>query len=73
MARSLYKGSEFLVIDEGLNQLDIENEVKLFQNLSNLGITILMVYHRITKIEHFDRIYKLENGKLEQINVNKNQ
>ncbi len=73
MARSLYKGSEFLVIDEGLNQLDIENEVKLFQNLSSLGITILMVYHRITKIEHFDRIYKLENGKLEQINVNKNQ
>ena len=73
IARSLYKGSEFLVIDEGLNQLDIENEVKLFKNLSSLGITILMVYHRITKIEHFDRIYKLENGKLEQINVNKNQ
>jgi len=73
MARSIYKGSEFLVIDEGLNQLDIENEVKLFKNLSNLGITILMVYHRITKIEHFNKIYKLENGKLEKINVNKNQ
>lgn len=70
MARSLYKGSEILIIDEGLNQLDIENEIELFDNITKLGITIIMVYHRISKSKNFNKIYKLSDKKLTELNVN---
>ncbi len=70
MARSLYKGSEILIIDEGLNQLDIENEIELFDNITKLGITIIMVYHRISKSKNFNKIYKLSDKKLTRLNAN---
>jgi ABC-type bacteriocin/lantibiotic exporter with double-glycine peptidase domain len=59
-----------LIIDEGLNQLDIENEIKLFKNLADYNITMIMVYHRISRSKNFNKIYKLLNKKLLELNVN---
>ena len=70
IARCLYKDPEILIIDEGLNQLDIENEIKLFKNLADYNITMIMVYHRISRSKNFNKIYKLLNKKLLELNVN---
>ena len=66
IARSLYTKPEILILDEATNSLDIENENKIideiFENKSDK--TVIIISHRHNNLHRFDKIYKIENGRI---------
>ena len=65
IARALYRNPEILIIDEGFNQLDSESESKLLKKINNHeNLTVIMVYHKISNQIKLDKIYNIENYKL---------
>lgn len=67
IARALCRGPKILFLDEGTANLDQEIERKLVANLRNLKITRISIAHREAAIEGADRIFKVENGTIEEI------
>lgn len=67
IARALYRKPKILFLDEGTAHLDTETERNLTANLRDLKITRIAVAHREVAIEGADRIFKVENGKVEEI------
>ena len=66
LARSLLKKPEILIIDEGLNQMDINLERKILKNIFKAypNKTILIVNHRNDNLDLFDKLITLKNGKI---------
>jgi len=62
IARALYHQPQLLVFDEATSALDNETEKALIDALKALKgkITILMIAHRLSSIEHCDRIVSLD-------------
>ncbi len=60
IARALYTNPSFLIFDEATSALDNETESAFVEALSALHgkITMLVVAHRQTSVEHCDRVYK---------------
>lgn len=72
LARSLLKKFNILIIDEGLNQMDIDLErrilKRLFEKYKNK--TIIIISHRHDNLDLYDRKLVLENGEIKE-NVSK--
>ena len=68
IARALYHQPQLLVFDEATSALDNETEKALVDALKALKgkITILMIAHRLSSIEHCDRIVSLDKDKEEK-------
>ncbi|WP_457676133.1 ABC transporter ATP-binding protein [Thiolapillus sp.] len=66
LARSFYHGREVLVMDEATSALDNETEREIVEEIERLkGMkTMIIVAHRWTTVQHCDRIYRLEDGKI---------
>lgn len=66
LARSLLNNFNILLIDEGLSQMDIDLERKILKNLFKYykDKTIIIVSHRFDNSDLFDKIIKIENGKI---------
>lgn len=66
IARALYHEREILVLDEATSALDNETEKKVSQAIQALSgkKTIILIAHRLSTVEHCDRIYLLEKGKI---------
>ena len=65
IARALYRNPEILIIDEGFNQLDTESELKLLKKIINHeNLTVIMVYHKIPNQIKLDKIFNIDNYKL---------
>ena len=64
IARALYHDPEILVFDEATSALDTETEKEIVNAIRNLqGIkTIIFVTHRLSTVEHLDRIYSVKCG-----------
>lgn len=76
LARTLLKSSNIIMIDEGLNALDINLERKILKNIFRIfkDKTIIIVSHRYNNMDLYDRVLKVENGKiLEDIRGTKNE
>lgn len=73
LGRSLLKNFNILIIDEGLNQVDISLERKILKNIFKLyhDKTIIVISHRTDNMDLYDRVVKMENGKVKE-NVIKN-
>jgi ATP-binding cassette, subfamily B, bacterial PglK len=72
LARALYNEAEILLLDEVTNQVHSTMETEIMNLLNDLKEekkTILIVTHRIIHPEFFDKILKLEGGKLLQETV----
>ena len=72
LARALYLNREILVFDEVTNQLDRETEQSVIESLQKIAAedkTIVMVTHHQELLKMFDRVLKLEDGKLESIQI----
>lgn len=67
IARALYRNPKILFLDEGTAHLDPDTERKIAHNLRNLKITRISVAHREVAIEGANRIFKVENKALIQI------
>lgn len=69
LARALYGGPSFLVLDEPNINLDGEGEqalLKALQNIRKLGITSVIVAHRPNLVNNTDKIAILQDGTLKE-------
>lgn len=68
IARAMYHDPEVLVLDEATSALDRKTESEILETLKPLigAKTIVIVAHREAVLEVCSRIYKVENGHLEE-------
>jgi ATP-binding cassette, subfamily B, bacterial PglK len=66
IARSIYHDPTVLVLDEATSSLDTETECGVMQAISALqgSKTILIIAHRLSTVEHCNRLYQLHEGRL---------
>jgi ATP-binding cassette, subfamily B, bacterial MsbA len=66
IARALYKDAPVLILDEATSALDSASERLVQEALQRLmaGRTTLIVAHRLSTIEHADRVLVLDHGRL---------
>jgi len=66
IARALYHDPSVLVLDEATSALDTATEKGVMDAVRELqgSKTIIIVAHRLSTIEHCDRLYRLENGQI---------
>ena len=69
LARSLLKNGKIILIDEGLNEIDIDLERKILKNIFNYynDKIIIIVSHRLNNLDLYDKVIKLENGIAKEI------
>lgn len=67
LARALYKRPKLLILDEATSHLDVGNERKINEALKNLGITRIVVAHRIETINSAERVMEMKGGRLFEI------
>ena len=66
LARAFYHGRDVLVMDEATSALDNETEKEIVAEIQHLKgqKTMIVIAHRLTTVQHCDRIYRLEQGKI---------
>jgi subfamily B ATP-binding cassette protein MsbA len=66
IARAFYKDAPILILDEATSALDNESERAVQEAMVRLqlGRTTLVISHRLSTIEHADRIVVMANGKI---------
>ncbi len=66
LARSFYHEREVLVMDEATSALDAKTENDIVDEIKYLKgkQTLIIIAHRLTTLEHCDRIYVMGNGKI---------
>ena len=67
LARSLYREPRILIIDEGTSHLDATREQHVNLAIARLGITRIIVAHRLETIVSAKRLLALDNGTLSDI------
>ena len=69
LARSLLKESNIILIDEGLNEIDINLERKILKNIFKRckDKTIIIVSHRLDNMDLYDMVVKLEKGEIKEV------
>jgi len=68
IARALYRNTNILVFDEATSSLDNKTESDIMESIYNLKgeKTMIIIAHRLSTIEMCDRVYKVEDGKIEE-------
>lgn len=64
LARALYKQPRILFLDEATSHLDNYNEKLINLNINNLAISRVLIAHRADTLNSADRVYLLNEGKL---------
>ena len=66
IARALYHNPSVLVLDEATSALDTATENRVMEAVMALrrSKTIIIVAHRLSTVEHCDRLYRLEHGRV---------
>ena len=69
IARAILKDADILLLDEATSSLDTESEQIVRRALNNLmqNRTTFIIAHRLSTVQHADRIVVLEDGKIVQI------
>ena len=62
IARALYKSPQFLILDEGTANLDVQTEARVLYNLRELGIGTLHIAHRKKVLEDGNHLFVLDRG-----------
>lgn len=67
IARALYKKAQVLIFDEATSALDNDTENEIMDTIENLNkdLTILIIAHRISTLKKCDKIYKINDGYIE--------
>lgn len=70
IARALYQNSSILVLDEATSALDSRSELLVRKAVESLmeNRTVLIIAHRLETVLMADRIFLLQDGKLEELN-----
>ncbi|XVF07646.1 hypothetical protein REPUB_Repub06bG0157400 [Reevesia pubescens] len=69
IARALYQNSSILVLDEATSALDSRSELLVRQAVERLmqNHTVLVIAHRLETVLMADRIFLLQDGKVEEL------
>lgn len=64
IARALMKEAPVLILDDSLSAVDTDTEQSILHNLSEVrkGMTTMLIAHRVSSVEHMDRIVMMEDG-----------
>ena len=62
IATALAKEPTILLMDEGTSALDPKAEARVMKHLYDMGITLIMIAHRLETIAQCDQIYVIEQG-----------
>jgi ATP-binding cassette, subfamily B, bacterial len=70
IARALLRKVPILVLDEATSSLDTETEIKVLQTIRNLNPspTCIIITHRTTALKICNRVLKLKDGYLMEVN-----
>jgi subfamily B ATP-binding cassette protein MsbA len=73
IARALYKDAPVLILDEATSALDTESERLVQEALQGLmrGRTTLVIAHRLSTVQHADRIVVMHHGKLLEVGTHR--
>ena len=65
LARSFYRDSDVLILDEPTSAIDALAEARIFKRLlTQKDKTIITISHRLSTVRRADRIYVIEHGKV---------
>ncbi|MEL7161881.1 MAG: ATP-binding cassette domain-containing protein, partial [Bacteroidota bacterium] len=66
LARALYTNPSVLLLDEATSALDNVTERGIIDALADLprDVTTIVIAHRLSTVQHADRIYFLDEGKI---------
>ena len=69
IARALLKDAPILILDDSVSAVDTRTEKIILDNLksSRANKTTLLIAHRISTVEHLDKIIFLDDGKIEAV------
>lgn len=69
IARALYEDPELLIFDEATSALDNETEAAIMESVNSLHgkKTMIIIAHRLSTIKECDIVYRVENGKINQV------
>ena len=66
IATALAKEPTILLMDEGTSALDPATEAKVMQHLYDMGMTLILIAHRLETISQCEQIYVIEHGRITQ-------
>ena len=72
LARAFYHGKNVVIMDEATSSLDIESENYIAEQIKELkgGFTIIIISHHHNILKYCDKIYKVENKKINLLKEN---
>ncbi len=64
IARALMKNAKILIMDDALSAVDTDTEEQILRDLRQMrtGKTTILIAHRVSTVQHADRILLIENG-----------
>ncbi len=68
LARAFYHERNILVMDESTSALDNETEREVMEEIKNLKgkVTMIIIAHRLSTVQHCDYIYRFDKGRIVQ-------
>ncbi len=72
VARALLKDAPVVILDEATSGFDVESDAYLHDMIVNHmeGKTVIMITHHYQHLEGMDRVYRLEEGVLQEVEQN---
>lgn len=69
IARALYHDPQLLVLDEATSSVDVTTEAEIALAIERLhgAKTLIVIAHRLSTVQRCDRIYYLENGRVDDV------
>ena len=67
IARSLIFKPQVILLDEATSFLDNRTQAIVTESLEKLNVTRIVIAHRLSSIQHADRIYVMEAGRIVQV------
>jgi ATP-binding cassette subfamily B protein RaxB len=67
IARALYRNPRLLVLDEGTSHLDPLTEKRASASIGALGVTRIIIAHRLETISAASRVYVVSQGRLQAL------
>ena len=64
LARAFMSHPKVLILDEATSALDNVTQAKVLDHINDMNATIIMIAHRLSTVENFDRIVMLEEGRI---------